>query len=290
MSKQGATMLNSPAVWLPDNLAAAWQLKKQLGEVASFIAGGTLMQTQWQKGTDCPRHLISLEQIKELQGCERANFNGEAGIRIGALTTLAACKEHPSLLKNIPLLAEAIRNVAALAVRNRGTIGGNIAGGFGDIIPALLALDATLSFYDEGKTKLKRLSDCLGKSNAAILTAIYVPDNKEFERKSYFYKKLGYREAFTPSIVTISGCCHLNEQKEVEYIRLAAGGGTTPPQRLAGVERLVEGSKLSNELLKNLFQKIKDEFNAATDAFTTADYKKTVAANMIVSKIAGFAG
>ncbi|MEH7418393.1 FAD binding domain-containing protein [Neobacillus drentensis] len=290
MSRQGAARLNSPWVWIPDDLEAAWELKQQLGEEARFIAGGTLMQTQWQKGMDCPHHLISLEKIKEMQGCEKVRFNGEAGTRIGALTKLTACKDHPSLLKNIPLLVEALKNVAAPAVRNRATLGGNIAGGFGDLIPALLALDATLSFYDDGKTKLKRLSDCLGQSEGEIITAIFVPDDKELNGESCFYRKLGYREAFTPSIVTISGRCQLTDQKEIKDIRLAAGGSTTPPQRLAECERLAEGSILSHELLRNLFQKIKEEFTASTDAFTTAEYKKTAAANMMVSRLASIAG
>ena len=293
MIRQGAEMLTSPAVCLPNNLATAWQVKQQLGPEACFIAGGTLMQSQWQKGVYCPRYLISLEQIKEMQGCEKINFNGEAGIRIGAVTTLAACKGHLSLFNQFPLLEEAVRNVAAPAIRNRATIGGNIAGRFGDLIPALLALDATLSFYNGSKNLLKPCSDWIREgysSDGLILTAIYIPDNQRIEKKSFFYKKLGFREAFTPSIVTISGCCQLNEQNVVEYIRLAAGGGTTPYQRLTGCERLVEGLTLSNDLLKILFQGIKEEFKAATDAFTTAAYKKTVAANMMVSKIASFAG
>ncbi|PLS03229.1 FAD binding domain-containing protein [Neobacillus cucumis] len=290
MIRQGAAMLDSPSVWLPANLAEAWELKQRLGLNACFVAGGTLLQTQWQKGFECPRHLISLEKINEMRGCEKNNHNGEASTRIGALTTLAACKDDPSLLKNIPLIEEAIRTIAAPAVRNRATIGGNIAGGFGDLIPALIALDASLSLYDGGKTEIKSLSDCIGQSGGTILTAIYVPENRILGQKRYFYKKLGFREAFTPSIVTISGCCKLNSQNEVEYIRLVAGGGTTPYQRLSCCEKLVEGLTLSNELLTTLFQAIREEFHTTTDPFTTADYKKTVAANMIVSKIASFAG
>jgi xanthine dehydrogenase small subunit len=292
MSRQGTAMLTSPAVCLPDNLATAWQVKQELGPEASFIAGGTLMQPQWQKGVDCPRYLISLEQIDEMQGCEKTIFNGEAGIRMGALTTLAACKDYLAYFNQFPLLEEAVRNVAAPAIRNRATIGGNIAGRFGDLIPALLVLDATLSLYDGSENLHKPFSDWISEGSTTdgfIIAAIYVP-HKKIDTKSFFFKKVGYREAFTPSIVTISGCCQFNSQNVIEYIRLAAGGGTTPYQRLTGCERLVEGLTLSNDLLQTLYQGIKEEFNTTTDTFTTAAYKKTVAANMIVSKIASFAG
>ncbi|WP_237389681.1 FAD binding domain-containing protein [Bacillus sp. USDA818B3_A] len=290
MIKQGTERLNSPTVWLPDKLDAAWELKQQLGSESCYIAGGTLLQTQWQKSVECPRHLISLEKIKEMTGYEKTNVNGEAGIRIGALTTLAACKEEPSLFSNIPLLQEAVKQVAAPAVRNRATVGGNLMGKFGDLIPALMALDAYLSFYDGDHLKLKRLLAWSGEINRSILTAIFIPENQYLDQKSFFYKKLGFREAFTPSIVTISGCCQLNSQKEVLITRLAAGGSTTPYQRLSGCEKLLEGFTLSNQLLEDLFHAIREEFTTADDAFTSADYKKTIAANMIVSKIAGLAG
>jgi xanthine dehydrogenase small subunit len=58
MIRQGATMVNSPTVWLPDELEEAWQLKKQLGSEACYIAGGTLIQIDWGKGLAYPTHLI----------------------------------------------------------------------------------------------------------------------------------------------------------------------------------------------------------------------------------------
>lgn len=293
MIRQGAAIKNSPAVWMPVELKSAWQLKQQFGTEACFIAGGTLLQTHWEKGFECPPHLISLEGIKELQGWGEEMVNGETVIRLGALTTLACCRNHPKLLEEVPLLVEAVRNIAAPAIRNKATIGGNIANGFGDTIPALLVMEATLSLFDGKEFHHKTLGDYLVAGNSlsdSILVCAYLPDKIRNRNEGYFYKKLGLREAFSPSIVTISGCCQFNEKREVESIRLAVGGGSTPFQRLVECEQLLKGSPLSNHQLKKAIQVIKEEFIASTDALFSADYKKTAAANMIVSEIARLVG
>jgi xanthine dehydrogenase small subunit len=291
--KQGAAIKNSPAVWMPVELKSAWQLKQQFGEDACFIAGGTLLQTYWQKGLDCPPHLISLEGIKELQGWGKEIVNKETVTRLGALTTLEYCRNHPKLLEEVPLLVEAVRNIAAPAIRNKATIGGNIANGMGDTIPALLVIGTILSLFDGNQFHYKTLWEYILERNSlsdSILICAYFPDKTLNNKKNCFYKKIGLREAFSPSIVTISGCCQLNSKREVEYIRLAVGGGSIPSQRLVECEQLLKGITLSDNQLKKAVQVIKEELISSADAFFSKDYKKTVAANMIVSEIVRLVG
>jgi carbon-monoxide dehydrogenase medium subunit len=292
MIRQGAKMFHSPTVWEPEQLEIAWKLKQQYGANACFIAGGTLMQTQWQKGLDWPPHLISLEQVKVMQGWGKEKLaDEETNIRLGALTTLDVIRNDHSFFYCFPILVEAVRNISAPAIRNKATIGGNITSRTGDTIPAFLVMDATLSMFDGKDIHHKSLWDWIKEEDPvsdSILISIYLSEKLVAYKDHYFYKKIGAREAFSPSIVTISGCCKLNSQKEVEHIRLAVGCSTAAPQRLVHCEQLVKGYALSNDLLKKVFQAIKEEFIAATDVFATANYKKTVAANIIVSEIARF--
>lgn len=68
MIRRGTGTRFSPAVWMLEELEEEWELKQQFSSDACFVAGGTLLQTQWEKGLDCPANLISLEKIKSLQG------------------------------------------------------------------------------------------------------------------------------------------------------------------------------------------------------------------------------
>jgi CO/xanthine dehydrogenase FAD-binding subunit len=68
-------------------------------------------------------------------------------VEIGALTTYTDIRLHPLLrTKEFPLLGLAAKETGAIAIQNRGTIGGNIANASpaADTPPALLAYDAEL--------------------------------------------------------------------------------------------------------------------------------------------------
>jgi xanthine dehydrogenase small subunit len=284
MIRQGTTSLVETEVWLPTKLKKAWELKKSLGESAAFIAGGTLMHTHWAKGLDCPSVLISLENISEMKGWGKELVNGQSYTRLGSAITLDFCRQRRDLFH--PLLIEAARNIAAPAVRNRGTIGGNIANGFGDMIPALLAMDAVLSLYDGNSMDLQTLEDYIKTKTSSLIVSVHVPED---QAKRYFYKKLCHRETFTPSLVTVSGCFKVGRDREISSVRLALSGSATQPQRLYESEQLLEGCSLTNDLLQKVFQTIQEEFTPSTDPFSSATYKQSVAANMIVSEIARLA-
>ncbi|WP_462408670.1 FAD binding domain-containing protein [Neobacillus sp. Marseille-QA0830] len=289
MMSQGAIKNVSPVVWIPEDLQTALQLKQKYGSDGQFIAAGTLLQTYWEKGQPVPSHLISLEKIKELQGFVNEIADGKSMVQIGALTTLSQLLQHPSLLSHLPLLVEAVKSIAAPAVRNRGTIGGNIAGSTGDTLPAFLVLDTVIAYTKGSEILRKSLWDCLQEGiflKDSLLVSISVCGNGNDKETSSFFKKVGRREAFTPSVVTIAGCCRLNDQKEVESIRLAVGGASVRPQRLEACEQLLIGKTISKEQLTKLQRAIQEEFNAPSDDFFSERYKKTIAANLLVYEMA----
>jgi carbon-monoxide dehydrogenase medium subunit len=72
-----------------------------------------------------PAHLIDINRIPELRGiCEDGG-----DVIIGAMTSENALIDSPILRARVPLLAEAPKLIADPQVRNRGTIGGDIAHG-----------------------------------------------------------------------------------------------------------------------------------------------------------------
>jgi carbon-monoxide dehydrogenase medium subunit len=87
-----------------------------------------------------PEHLIDINRIPELRGiCEDGNT-----VVIGAMTVENDLINSPILQAKVPLLSEAAKLIADPQVRNRGTIGGDIAHGDpGNDHPALsLVCDA----------------------------------------------------------------------------------------------------------------------------------------------------
>jgi len=146
---------------------------------AKLLAGGHSLLPMMKLRFAQPAHLIDINRIPELRGiCEDG-----ANIVIGAMTVENELIASPILQAKLPLLAEAPKLIADPQVRNRGTIGGDIAHGDpGNDHPALmLALDATLVMQGPGGVREVKADDFfLGLYATAlaedeILTAIKVP-------------------------------------------------------------------------------------------------------------------
>jgi len=146
---------------------------------AKLLAGGHSLLPMMKLRFAQPAHLIDINRIPELRGiCEDGT-----NIVIGAMTVENELIASAILQAKLPLLAEAPKLIADPQVRNRGTIGGDIAHGDpGNDHPALmLALDATLVMQGPGGVREVKADDFfLGLYATAlaedeILTAIKLP-------------------------------------------------------------------------------------------------------------------
>jgi carbon-monoxide dehydrogenase medium subunit len=125
----------------PASVADALKLLTSLGDEAKLLAGGHSLLPMMKLRFAQPAHLIDLNKIAELQGIRE---DGGA-IVIGAMTRENDLIDSPLLAAKVPLLPEVARQIADPQVRNRGTIGGDIAHGdpANDHPAVAIALDAT---------------------------------------------------------------------------------------------------------------------------------------------------
>jgi len=109
----------------PTSLADALSLLGQYGEEAKILAGGHSLLPMMKLRFAEPSHLIDINGINELRGVRE-----EGGqIRIGAMTTENQLIASQLLWEKCPLIPEAAKLIADPQVRNKGTIGGDIAHG-----------------------------------------------------------------------------------------------------------------------------------------------------------------
>jgi aerobic carbon-monoxide dehydrogenase medium subunit len=102
----------------------ALALKAEHGDEARFLAGGQSLVPTMNFRLTQPAVLIDINPLSELSGIK----NG-AGDRvcIGALTRYRTLERDPTVAEHLPLIAEALPHIAHPQIRNRGTIGGNLA-------------------------------------------------------------------------------------------------------------------------------------------------------------------
>lgn len=280
-----SSISSSPMIWAPTSIKETVELKKKFGSEAEFVSGSTLLQLQWMNGRKVPKHLISLEQISKLKEIQIAE--DKKALLIGALVQLSSYKTNP-LVESYPIICEALKSIAAPAVRNRGTIGGNIMGGVGDLIPLFLALNAKLLLHDEKESKLVDFWDWIQHShveNEYLLSTIHLPINMDCSNTFTFYKKIGRRETFTAAILTVSGKVRRDDHDVIEEARLAIGGGDNKPFLLENTEHYMIGKKAKELDWKSVFSAILSEITPTEDAFVSSNYRKKVAANLMIAEL-----
>lgn len=102
----------------------ALALKAQYGDDARFLAGGQSLVPTMNFRLTQPEVLIDINPLAELAGIR----NGAADrLRIGALTRYRALERDAAVGQKLPLIHEALPLIAHPQIRNRGTIGGNLA-------------------------------------------------------------------------------------------------------------------------------------------------------------------
>ncbi len=86
-------------------------------------AGGSDLLGCMRDGVFEAQKVVSLSALQELRGIRQAS---DGGLRIGALTTVAAVASNLLVQERYAALAQAAAEVASPQLRNQGTIGGNL--------------------------------------------------------------------------------------------------------------------------------------------------------------------
>jgi CO/xanthine dehydrogenase FAD-binding subunit len=106
------------------SLEQALALKAEFGDEANFLAGGQSLMPTLNFRLSQPAVLIDINPLTE---CAGSRQSGPDTRRIGALTRYRDIERDPDTARDFPLIHEALPHIAHPQIRNRGTIGGNLA-------------------------------------------------------------------------------------------------------------------------------------------------------------------
>jgi CO/xanthine dehydrogenase FAD-binding subunit len=266
---------------LARSLRHALQLMNKSSGYHQPFAGGTDIMVHYEAGTLKNRNFVSIFGLKELQSIQ-ANV-GE--IRIGAGVTYNEIIEHPILSKEFPMLSEAAQLTGAIAIQNRGTLGGNIANASpaADSPPALLAYAARLELTSLSRKRIVEYADFHTGYRTTLLergeliTAVLLP--RPSSRGSvHYYRKVGTRRAQAISKVCFAG--FLAPKKRV--VRIGLGSVGPIPLRLKKTEVFLQGlQKFNHAGLERAQEIARQEISPIDDFRSTASYRSTIVANLL---------
>ena len=233
----------------------------------------------------CPP-FIFLNQLKELQGISTDNT-----VRIGALTTMAAL----SVNKDIPeLLAQACNCVGSPALRSAATIGGNIctASPAGDSLPPLYALGAQVEICSLQGRRLMPIREFIsGPGTTALqedelLSAVILPVS---EFNEFYHHKVSPRVANAVTKASIAVAAHI-ENKRIKKIRIAFGSVGPTIICCPQIEAACIGSGFPElvSAIPELRIMVEKTVKPIDDHRSTAQYRRSIAANLLVNCIETF--
>ena len=264
----------------PRSVGEAINLLNTLGEDAKLLAGGHSLLPMMKLRFAQPGALIDINRIPELRGI--AEQGGV--IRIGAMTSENELIASPLLQQRIPLLPEAAQLIADPQVRNRGTIGGDIAHGDpGNDHPAvMMALDATFVLQGpDGERQVKAVDFFHGTYMTAlaeneILTAILI--TPPTAGSGYAYQKLKRK---TGDWAT-AGAAVILQMKAGVVTRAAIALTNVAPTALRAhtAEAALVGQPLTDATLKAAGQAVRAQCDPAEDLRGDIEYKTAMAGEM----------
>jgi xanthine dehydrogenase small subunit len=248
---------------------------------ALILSGGTdvgLWVTKQHR--DLPL-IVTTERVAALRRIERT----ETHVIIGAAVTYADAMETLGGLH--PAIGGLIRRIGSRQIRERGTIGGNVANAspIGDMPPLLLALDAVLILARAGGVRRLPVEAFFqGYRTTAlapgeVLAAIEIPRPAAGVRLGVY--KVSKR--FDQDISAVCGAFALRlEGARVAGIRIAFGGMAAVPRRATAAEESLTGGPWTGETLRTAMAAIDASFTPLSDMRASADYRKLVARNLLL--------
>jgi carbon-monoxide dehydrogenase medium subunit len=247
---------------------------------AKLLAGGHSLLPLMKLRLAAPSAVVDIGRVPELRGITRS---GDV-IRIGALTTHADLAASTELGGAAQGLAEAAAAVGDPAVRNRGTIGGNIAHAdpASDLPIVLVALAARMiAAGAQGERTIEADQFFTGIMTTAladgeILVAIDVPVAGRGQGSAYekfAHPASRYAVVGAAALLTI-------ENDAFCAARVALGGLLPNARRVPAVERALIGKPSSAETIAAAARLAADDLggDASGDIFASAEYRTAMAA------------
>lgn len=238
------------------------------------LAGGQSLLPMMNFRLVTPAALVDLNRIAEL-----AYIRAENGLlRIGAMTRYRAVEFSPLVAERLPLLTEAIKLIAHLPIRSRGTIGGSLA--LADPaaeLPMLMqALEGEVVAYGPKGERVIKAADLIGGIMTTSLAAdeilcelrLPVPSSHAGFAVEEFARRRGdfAVAAVTVVIESDNGRC--------SKARLATAGVGPKSIRLTAAEAVLERGDLDDEAIDGAAARAAEEVSPQTDQHGTADYRR----------------
>jgi len=263
----------------PATLDAAVEALAAANGEGKLLAGGQSLLPLLNFRMTRPAVLVDLNGIKELSFIEKRGDH----VAIGALTRHRDIEHSPLIASDLPVMSAAMRHVAHLAIRNRGTIGGSLSHADPAAELPMLAMfyDARLAVQGPGGRRtiaakdffVDALTNCLEPEDivAEIEFPILRHDGWAFEEAA---KRFGDFALASVALSIRRGA------SGIEDARVAVMGVADTPLRLGDVEKRLVESGIDGRISDRFAEWVASSVTPNSDLHASGEYRKHLLAGL----------
>ncbi|MGA2400513.1 MAG: xanthine dehydrogenase family protein subunit M [Syntrophobacteraceae bacterium] len=270
----------------PADLTEACAVLSQYGARAKILAGGTDLMVAVNRQLLSPEVLVFIGNA----GLDYIKTRGESLVLEAAVTHTEVARSA-LVRQKVPLLAQACGSIGSQAIRNVGTIGGNLvnASPAADAAVALMALGAELKLVSsKGERNVVVADFFTGPGQTALqpdelVKEIIVPIQKAgWEWRWY---KLGQRKADVCGVVSVAVTVQ-RDNGTCSKALIALGAVAPTPLLARKAAAVLEGKRLEGSLIEEAAKVAAEETSPIDDVRATAWYRKKVS-SVLVKRLLG---
>jgi aerobic carbon-monoxide dehydrogenase medium subunit len=258
----------------PRTLDEAVALLARLGDTAKILAGGQSLIPAMRFRLAAPEALVDLNRIRDLSYVEERGDH----LAIGALTREHALEASAVVAKSYPLLLDTAKVIADPLVRNKATVGGNLAHAdpANDHPATMLAYNAQIIARGPKGTRTVAIDDLfVGLFETSlvpgeILTEIRIPKPAAGSGGAYLKieRKVGdYAVAAVAVQLELAG-------KAIKSVRIGLTNVSSIPIRAKSAEAALAGKAPTDDVLEAAGKAAAAECDPSADLRGQVDYKR----------------
>jgi len=269
------------AYYDPTTIDEALALLADLGDDAKILAGGQSLVPMMNFRLARPAHLIDVNRVEPLH-----YLRVDGGVlRIGAMSRQSHIERSLDVENGWPLLADAVRHIGHVQIRNRGTIGGSLAHAdpAAELPATMLALDAEMVVRRKGGERTVAAGDFFESYYTTALAAdemlveIRVPAAPA--RTGWGFQEVSRRHGDF-ALVGAAALLTVDAAGVITRARLTFNGAAPAPVRSTAAEALLVGNKEDEGLFRRAGERASEDLDPDDDIHATAEYRREVGAVM----------
>lgn len=270
----------------PQTLAEALSMLAKKKNVA-VMAGGTDLVVKLKTGAETNmKIMMDIKRIPELEGIKLNSDN----VAIGATTKLSDIEDHEEIQKHYVALYEALKAMAAIAVRHMGTIGGNFANAspVADTAGPVMAFGGSVKLASSKGERIVPAAEFFkapgvsAKADDELITEIILP-KLPANSGSAFTKKTRVKA----DISKVSNTIYLErEGDKITALKIAMGAVAATPILLDDIAAKYVGKEGTEATFAAIAAEVADAIKPIDDIRSTAEYRKAVAKVIVADNLA----